>query len=265
MPRQSLGPPLKAVNLYADSVANRPSRIHLSGLNSLQSFPQMPSILPMVNIAYTTFVPFLRTVPSGNVSSSTSYTPGEQESVRKRHLPSFKQKRKADVRISACSYREYLFLGCGATREPCKETNCSLTSLWSTGTEGYRRRDSESAAWRYSIFLTSSGRKTGPELSLSETPSECSLFLIIPRISATILSSTVGLRFSSQKNQASATEDVSLPARIKFTQMSLRNLSVKGSPSSSRSFMKTERRSDLGTLFSSESAASSFFLVAITP
>ncbi|CAA7391099.1 unnamed protein product [Spirodela intermedia] len=87
---------------------------------------------------------------------------------------------------------------------------------------------------------------------------------MIPRISARIFSSTPGLRPSSQKNQASATEEVSLPARMKLTQMSLRNLSEKGSPSSSLSLMKIVSKSALGAFFSSDSRASSFFLVLIT-
>ncbi|KAL9261086.1 hypothetical protein AKJ16_DCAP09263 [Drosera capensis] len=62
------------------------------------------------------------------------------------------------------------------------------------------------------------------------------------KISSRILSSTAGFLLRSQKNQLSATEDVSLPARMKFTQMSLRNLSENSLPSSSFIFMNTGSR-----------------------
>ncbi|KAF5202499.1 Brother of ft and tfl [Thalictrum thalictroides] len=51
-----------------------------------------------------------------------------------------------------------------------------------------------------------------------------------------------------EKNQLSATDEVSLPARMKFTQISRRNLSENGFPSSSFNLMKIVKRSDFNCL-----------------
>ncbi|KAL3830643.1 hypothetical protein ACJIZ3_019445 [Penstemon smallii] len=66
----------------------------------------------------------------------------------------------------------------------------------------------------------------------------------------------------SQKNQLRATDDVSLPANMKFTQISRKNLSENGLPSSSFIPTNTVKRSDLCFVSSKES---SFFLARMTP
>ncbi|CAA7390876.1 unnamed protein product [Spirodela intermedia] len=92
-------------------------------------------------------------------------------------------------------------------------TSSSAACFESSGTEGYSRSVSVSAAFRYTSWSASS-YPSGASNHRATSPPRVSRRTL--HISATIFSSTAGCRMTSQKNQQSAAEEVSRPARMKL-------------------------------------------------
>lgn len=109
------------------------------------------------------------------------------------------------------------------TNVPSGKTSSAITCFESSGTDGYNLRVSDKAALRYvnrSISSNSNGSSThfavlSPRDSIKTEQSSIRIF-----------SSTLGFSVTNQKNQLSATDEVSRPARMKFRATSWRNLSV---------------------------------------
>ncbi|CAA6655573.1 unnamed protein product [Spirodela intermedia] len=96
---------------------------------------------------------------------------------------------------------------------PSGSTSSSAACFESSGTEGYSRSVSVSAAFRYTSWSASS-YSSGASNHRATSPPRVSRRTL--HISATIFSSTAGCRMTSQKNQQSAAEEVSRPARMKL-------------------------------------------------